>query len=123
MKEELEENFRKEKVLGSRLGNPQRKVKVLSLQKIHLDQVLSLLAHLKLFDLHNHLDLVRPHQVLFLEDKPHQRDVHDVVSSILDLVVLRKCVSSVGRQVMLRGFALCLILLLQWDKPWISQEL
>ena len=123
MKKGLKENFRKEKVLGSCLGNPQRKVKVLSLREIHLDQVLSLLAHLKLFDFHNHLDLVRPHQVLLLKDEPHQRDAHDVVSSILDLVVLRKCVFSVGRQVMLRDFALCLMLLLQWDKLWVSQEL
>ena len=71
MKGGLKENFRKEKVLGSRLGNPQRKVKVLSLREIHLDQVLSLLAHLKHSDLHNHLDLMRLHQVLLLEDEPH----------------------------------------------------
>ena len=112
MKEELKENFKKEKGLGSRLSNPQRKVKVLSLREIHRDQVLSLLAHLKLFDLHNPLDLVRPHQVLLLEVEPHKRGVHDVVSSILDLVALRKCVFSVGRQGRLRGFALCLMLLL-----------
>ena len=37
----LKENFRKEKVLGSRLDNPQIKVKVLSLWEIHLDQVMS----------------------------------------------------------------------------------
>ena len=112
MKEGLKEDFRKRKVLGSRLGNPQRKVGVLSLRKIHLDHVMSLLVHLKHFDLHNHLDLVRPRQVLFSEDEPHQRDAHDVVSPILDLVVLHKCVFSVGRQVMSRGFVLCLILLL-----------
>ena len=112
MKEGLKENFKNGKVLGSRLGNPQRKVKVLSLQEIHLDQVLSLLAHLKYSDLHNHLDLVRPHQVLLPEDEPHQRDAHDVINSILDLVVLYKCVFSMGKQVMSRGFILCLILLL-----------
>ena len=123
MKEGLKENFRKGKVLGSRLDNSQRKVKVLSLREIHLDQVLSMLAHLKLFDLHNHLDLVQLHQVLLLEDEPHQRDAHDVVSPILDLVVLYKCVFSVGRWVMLRGFALCLMLLLQWGKLWVNQEL
>ena len=97
MKEGLKEDFRRGKVLGSCLGNPLRKVEVLSLREIHLDQVLSLLAHLKHFDLHNHLDLVRPHQVLLPEDEPHQKDAHDVVSSILDLVVLHKCVFSVGR--------------------------
>ena len=123
MKGELKENFRKEKVLGSRLGNLQRKVKVLSLREIHLDQVLSLLAHLKLFDLHNHLDLVQLHLVVLLEDEPHQKDAHDLVNPILDLVVLHKCVFSAGRRIMLRGFALCLMLLLQWDKPWVSQGL
>ena len=112
MKGELKENFRKEKALDSRLGNPQKKVEVLSLREIHLDQVLSLLVHLKHFDLHNHLDLVRLHQVLLLEDEPHQRDVHDVVSPIMDLVVLHKCVFNVDRRVMLRGFALCQMLLL-----------
>ena len=123
MKGGLKENFRKEKVLGSRLGNPQRKVKVPSLREIHLDQMLSLLAHLKLFDLHNHLDLVRLHLVLLSKDKPHQRDTHDVVSPILDLVVLHKGVFSVDRSVMLRGFALWQMLLLQWDKLWVSLEL
>ena len=123
MKGGLKEIFRKEKGLGSRLGSPQRKVKVLSLQETHHAQALSLLAHLKLFDFHNHLDLVRLHQVLLLEVEPHQRGVHDVVSSILDLVALRKCVFSVGRQGMLRGFALCLMRLLQWDKLWVSPEL
>ena len=97
MKEELKENFRKEKVLGSCLGNPQRKVEVLSFWGIHLDQVLSRLVHFKLFDPHNHLDLIQPHQVLLSKVEPHQRDAHDVVSPILNLVVLRKCVSSVGR--------------------------
>ena len=70
MKEGLKENFTKGKVLGSRLDNPQRKVKVLSLREIDLNQVLSPLAHLKHFDLHNHLDLVRPHQVLPPKDEP-----------------------------------------------------
>ena len=112
MKEGLKENFRKRKVLGSRLGNPKKKVEVLSLREIHLDQVLSLLAHLKHSDLHNHLNLVRPRQVLLLEDEPYQRDAHDVINPILDLVMLHKCVFSVDRQVMLRGFALWLMLLL-----------
>ena len=96
MKEWLKDSFRKGKVLGSCLGNPLRKVEVLNLQKNHLDQVLSLLAHPRHFDLHNHLNLVQPRQVPLLEDELHRRDVHVVVSFILDLVVLFKCVFSVG---------------------------
>ena len=34
--------FQKKKVLGSRLGSPQKKVEVLNLRGIHLDQVLNL---------------------------------------------------------------------------------
>ena len=93
MKEGLKEDFRRGKVLGSCLGNPLRKVEVLNLREIHLDQVLSLLAHLKHFDLHNHPDLVRPRQVLLSEDKPHQRDAYDLVSLILDLVMLHSVFS------------------------------
>ena len=123
MKEELKENFRRKKGLGSCLGSPLRKVKVLNLLEIHLDQVLSLSAHPRHCDLHNHLDLVQPRQVLLPKDELHQRDAHVVVRFILDLVVLLKCVFSVGRQVMSRGFVQCLILLLQWGKLWINQEL
>ena len=115
--------FRREKGLGSCLGSLLKKVKVLNLQKIHLDHMLSLLAHPRHCDLHNHLDLVQPRQVLLSEDELHQRDAHDVVNFILDLAVLSKCVFSAGRQVMSRGFVQCLILLLQWGKLWVSQEL
>ena len=97
MKKGLKENFKKEKGLGSCLDSPLRKVEVLNLREIHLNQMLSLLAHPRHCNLHNHLDLVQPRQVLLLEDELHQRDAHNDVSFILDLVVLLKCVFSVGR--------------------------
>ena len=42
----------------------------------------NLSAHPKYFDLHNHLNLVQPHQVPLLKDELHQRDAHIVVSFI-----------------------------------------
>ena len=113
MKEELKEDFKKRKILGSCLDNPQRKVEVLNLREIHLDQVLSLLARPRHFDLHNRLDLVQPRQVLLPKDELHQRDAHVVVKFIWDPVVHLKYVFSVGRQVMSRGFVQCQIQLLQ----------
>ena len=107
MKEGTKENFRREKVLGSCLDNLLRRVKVLNLLEIHLGRVQNLLVRLRQFDLHNLLDLAHPRPVLFPEDELHQKGVPVVVRFIQALVVLLKYVSSVGRQVMLKGFAQC----------------
>ena len=97
MKWELKENFRRGRVLGSCLGSPLRKVKVLNLQTIHLVQVQNLLAHPKHFDLHNHPDLVHHHLVLLPKVELHLKDALVVVSLTLGLVVLLKCVFSVDK--------------------------
>ena len=116
MKEWLKGNFRRGKVLGSCLDSPLRKVEVLNLQAIHLDQVQNLLARPKHYDLHNRLDLVRHHLVLLPEVILHQKDALVVVSLILDLAMLLKCAFNVDRQAMSKGSVRCPILLLQWGK-------
>ena len=123
MNEELKGNFRKERVLGSSLGNLLKRVKVLSLLVIHRDPVQNLLVHPKHFDRHNHRDLVHPRLVLLPEDELHQKDVSIVVRFIQDLVVLLKCVFSVGRLVMSKGFVQYRIQLLQQGKLWANLEL
>ena len=123
MNEELKGNSRKERVLGSYLGNLLRRVKVLSLLVIHQDPVQNLLVHPRHFDPHNHRDLVHPRLVLLPEDELHQKDVSVVVRFIQDLVVLLKCVFSVGRLVMSKGFVQCRIQLLQQGKLWANLEL
>ena len=123
MKEWLKESFIREKVLGLCLDNPRRRVKILNLRAIHRDQVQNLLAHPRLFDHHNRLDLVHPRLVLPLEVELHWKDALVVINLILDLAVPLKCAFSVDRRAMLGDFARCLILLLQWDKLWGSQEL
>ena len=95
------------RVLGSYLGNLLRRVKVLSLLVIHRDPVQNLLVHPKQFDLHNLLDLAYPRQVLLLEDELHQKDALVVVKFIQDLVMLLKCVFSVDRLDMSKGFVQC----------------
>ena len=120
MKEGIKGSFKREKVLGSCLDNLLRRVKVLNLLEIHLGRVQNLLVRPRQFDLHNLLDLAHPHQVLLLEDELHQKDALVVVKFIQDLVVLLKYVSSVGRQVMLKGFAQCRIQLLQRGKLWFN---
>ena len=122
MKEWLKKSFKRGKVLGSCLGNPRRKVEVLNLWVIHRDQVQNLLAHPRLFDHHNHLDLVHPRLVLPSEAELHQKDALVVVNIILDLAVPLKCAFSMDRGAMLEGFARCLILQHQWDKLWGNQE-
>ena len=116
MKNGLKENFRKGKLLGLYLDNLPRKVEVLNLQAIHLDQVQNLLARPKHYDLHNRLDLVRHHLVLLPEVILHQKDALVVINFTLDLTVLLKCVISEDRQTMLGSFVQCLILLHQWSK-------
>ena len=123
MKEGIKENFRREKVLDSYLDNLLRRVKVLNLLEIHLGRVQNLLVHPKHFDLHNHRDLVHPRLVLLPEDEPHQKDVSVVARFIQDLVVLLKCVFSVDRLVMSKGFVQCRIPLLQQGKLWVNLEL
>ena len=83
----------------------------------------NLLVCLRQFDLHNLLDLAHPRPVLLPGDELHQKGVPVVVSFIQALVVLPKYVSSVGRQVMLKGFAQCRIRLLLRGKHWVNHEL
>ena len=83
----------------------------------------NLLVRLRQFDLHNLLDLAHPRQVLLPEDELHQKDALVVVKFIQELVVLLKYVSSVGRQVISKGFVQCQIQLLQRDKLWVNLEL
>ena len=97
MKEWLKESFKREKALGSCLDNPLRKVEVLNLQVILLDQVQNLLAHTRHFDHHNRLDLVHPRLVLPPEVELYRKDALVVVNLILDLVVPLKCAFSVDR--------------------------
>ena len=77
--------FHKKKALGSCLDNPRRRVEVLNLRAIHRDQVQSLLAHPRYFDLHSRLDLVHPHLVLPPEAELHRKDALIIVHLILDL--------------------------------------
>ena len=83
--------------MGSCLGNPLRKVKVLNLWAIHPDQVQNLLAHPRHFDLYNYLDLARRHLALLSEVEPYQKDALIVISFILGFVVLFKCAFNVDR--------------------------
>ena len=111
MKEWLKESFKRGKVLDSCLGNPRRRVEVSNLQVTHPDLVQNRSAHPRHSDLHNHPDLARRHLVLLSEVKPYQKLV--VVNFTLGLVVLIKCVFSMDRQVILKSFVRCLILLHQ----------
>ena len=105
MNEGLQARFIREKVLGLCLDNPRRRVKILNLRAIHRDQVQNLLAHPRLFDHHNRLDLVHPRLVLLPEVELHRKDALVVVNLILGLAMPLKCVFSVDRRAMLGGFA------------------
>ena len=90
MKDWLEENSKRGRVLGLCPGNLQRRVGVQNPQEIHLDRVLIQLVHLRLLGHHEHLGSVFHRLALLPKEGLCQKDVFTVISFIQGLVAYHK---------------------------------